>query len=49
MALLGVRVRSLNRAEEVLRANGVSGVRADGRRLVVPAAEATNVALEFVE
>ena len=49
MALLGVRVRSLRRAEEVLRANGVSGVRADERGLLVPAAEAMNVALEFVE
>jgi Glyoxalase-like domain len=49
MALLGVRVRSLRRAEEVLRANGVAGVRADARGLLVPAAEAMNVALEFVE
>jgi hypothetical protein len=48
MALLGVRVRSLRRAEEVLRANGVAGVRADARGLLIPAAEAMNVALEFV-
>ncbi len=49
MALLGVRVRSLRRAEEVLRANGVSGLRAEERALLVPAVEAMNVALEFVE
>jgi catechol 2,3-dioxygenase-like lactoylglutathione lyase family enzyme len=49
MALLGVRVRSLRRAEEVLRANGVPVLRAAGRGLLVPAAEAMNVALEFVE
>jgi len=42
-------VRSLGRAAEVLRANGVAGVRADARGLLVPPAAAMNVALEFVE
>jgi hypothetical protein len=42
----GVRVRSLRRAEEVLRANGIGGERADARGLLVPAADAMKVALE---
>jgi hypothetical protein len=44
-----VRVRSLRQAEAVLRANGIGGVRADARGLLVPAAEAMNIALEFAE
>lgn len=49
MALLSIRVRSLREAGAVLRANGVAGVAADARRIIVPAAAAMNTALEFVE
>jgi len=48
MALLGVRVQSVDVAERTLRANGVAGVRRDAGRLVVAPGEAMNVALEFV-
>ena len=48
MALLGVRVRSLQRAEATLRTSGVRFVRRDGR-VLVPPAETMNVTLEFVE
>jgi hypothetical protein len=49
MALLGLRVRSLRQAEEVLGANGVQGLRVESGRLLVPPGEAMNTALEFVE
>jgi hypothetical protein len=47
MALLGVRVRSLRETEETLRANGVQHARSEAGRILVPASEAMNVALEF--
>ncbi|MGH7152507.1 MAG: VOC family protein [Acetobacteraceae bacterium] len=48
MALLGVRVRSLDAAERALRANGVKGLQRHAERLLVAPDEAMNVALEFV-
>jgi hypothetical protein len=49
MALLGIRVRSLPGTSEVLRENGILNLRVEAGRIVVPPAEAMNVALEFVE
>jgi catechol 2,3-dioxygenase-like lactoylglutathione lyase family enzyme len=49
MALLGIRVRSLHGAKETLRANGIRNPRVEVGRVLVPSAEAMNVALEFVE
>ena len=48
IALVGIRVRSLDATEDVLRANGVEYVRPGPGRILVPPAEAMNVALEFV-
>lgn len=48
LALLGIRVRSLRTTEETLKANGVQHVRVGSDRILVPASEAMNVALEFI-
>jgi len=48
MALLGIRVHSLDATKETLRANGVRKLTVESGRVLVPAAEAMNVALEFV-
>jgi hypothetical protein len=42
-------VRSLRRTEEVLRANGVRGLRMDPGRLLVPPSEAMNTIITFSE
>jgi hypothetical protein len=47
MAVLGIRVRSLHEAAQMLRA--VSGVRTEPQRLVVPAAAAFNTTIVFSE
>jgi hypothetical protein len=47
LALLGIRVRSLRTTEETLKANGVQHARVGSDRILVPASEAMNVALEF--
>jgi hypothetical protein len=49
MALLGIRVRSLSRTEETLRANGIQDRRREHGRILIPPAAAMNVVLEFVE
>ncbi len=49
MALLGIRVRSLSRTEQTLRANGIQGLRRETGRILVAPAEAMNIALEFTE
>ena len=48
MAALGIRTRSLEHAARVMAADGIA-CRREGGRLLVPAAEAVNTALEFVE
>jgi len=48
-ALLGIRVRSLDGTKEVLRVNGIRNFKIEPGRILVPPAEAMNVALEFVE
>ena len=48
MALVGIRVRSLAATEETLRANGIRNFKVEPGRILVPAAEAMNAALEFV-
>lgn len=48
LALMGIKVRSLQKTEATLRANAVQFVRRDGC-ILVPPAEAMNVTLEFVE
>ncbi len=47
MALLGIRVRALQRAADALRAGGIGGLRVEADRILVPPAAAMNVALEF--
>jgi len=47
MALLGIQVRSLQRAEETLRSGGIRAVSKEEGRLLVHPKEAMNVALEF--
>jgi hypothetical protein len=49
MALLGIRVRSLRRTLETLRASGIRNVAAEAGRVLVPPTEAMNVTLEFNE
>jgi hypothetical protein len=48
MALVGVRVRSLDETKGVLRANGIENVKIESGRILVPPAAAMNAALEFV-
>jgi hypothetical protein len=48
MALVGIRVRSLDEARDVLRANGIKNVKVEPGRILVPRAAAMNAALEFV-
>lgn len=48
-ALLGVRVNSLAGCEALLQHNGVSVLKPDRSRLLVPPAAAADLALEFVE
>ena len=48
MALFSVRVRSLDATKKVLQAGGIQIVKAEASRILVPPAEAMNVALEFV-
>ena len=48
MALFGVRVRSLDATKKVLQTNGIQNVKAEASRILVPPADAMNVALEFV-
>jgi hypothetical protein len=49
MALLGVRVRTLRGTWETLKANGIQDTRVEPGRILVPPAEAMNVALEFID
>jgi hypothetical protein len=49
MAALSFRTTSLDRAAKTLAARGIKGVQREAGRLVVPAAEAINATLEFVE
>lgn len=49
IALLGIRVRSLDVTKDMLRTNGIRNVRTEPGRILVSPAEAMNVALEFVE
>ena len=49
MAALSIRTASLSQAARVLQAGGISRVQIEPQRILVPAAEAMNVALEFVE
>jgi len=49
MALLGLRVADPVRTAEVLRANGVAGVEVTESRVRVPAREAMNATLDFVQ
>jgi hypothetical protein len=49
MALLGIRVRSLRQTAQTLRGNGIGMVEVGADRILVPAIEAMNVAVEFVE
>ncbi len=48
-ALLSLRVESLPNCEALLRKNGVKVLKPDAERLLVPPAEAANLALEFAE
>jgi hypothetical protein len=48
MALVGIRVRSLDETKKVLQANGIQNVKAEANRILVLSSEAMNVALEFV-
>jgi hypothetical protein len=48
MALVGIRVRSLDGTKDILRANGIQNPTVEPGRILVPPAEAMNVALEFV-
>ena len=48
MALLGVRVRSLRKAEAVLRTNGIQNAASEANSILVPPTETMNVAVEFV-
>jgi Glyoxalase-like domain len=49
IGLIGIRVGSLRKTEETLRANGIHNIFVEPGRVMVPPAEALNVALEFVE
>jgi hypothetical protein len=49
MAALSFRTTALDRAAAALAAGGIKGVTREGGRLVVPASEAVNASLEFVE
>jgi len=49
MAALTIRTASLAQAARVLQAGGISRARVEPQRILVPAADAMNVALEFVE
>jgi hypothetical protein len=48
MALVSIRVRSLDQTAKVLEANGIQPAFADSHRILVPPAAAMNAALEFV-
>jgi hypothetical protein len=48
MALVGIRVRSLDETAKTLRANGIGNFNVTPGRILVPPAEAMNAALEFV-
>ena len=48
MALVGIRVRSLDETAKVLRANGIRNVQIGAARILVHPGEAMNTALEFV-
>jgi catechol 2,3-dioxygenase-like lactoylglutathione lyase family enzyme len=48
MALLGIRVRSVYETATLLQANRVRDIRIEVSRVLVPASEAMNVAIEFV-
>jgi len=49
MAVLSIRTASLSRAAQAIRAGAIRGVRIEPDRILVPAKEAMNVAIEFVE
>jgi hypothetical protein len=49
MAALSYRTVSLARTIDVLKENGVAGVRQVGSKVIVPASSALNTALEFIE
>ena len=49
MAALSIRTASLSQAARALQAGGISRVQIEPQRILVPAAAAMNVALEFVE
>lgn len=49
MAALSIRTTSLSQAAQAVRAGGVSRARIEKHRILVPAADAMNVAVEFVE
>ena len=49
MALVGIRVRSLDETRDVLRANGIKNFTVEPGRILVSSAAAMNTALEFVE
>jgi catechol 2,3-dioxygenase-like lactoylglutathione lyase family enzyme len=48
IALVGIRVRSLDATKDVLRTNGIRNLGTEPGRIIVPPAQAMNVALEFV-
>jgi hypothetical protein len=48
MALVGIRVRSLDETTKTLRTNGIKNLKVEPGRILVPPAEAMNAALEFV-
>ena len=49
MAALTVRTRSIAAAAKALEAGGIEAAQSEGQRIVVPAAAAMNVTVEFVE
>ena len=49
IALLGIRVHSLDVTKDMLRTNGIRNVRTEPGPILVSPTEAMNVALEFVE
>jgi hypothetical protein len=49
MAVLTIRTASLSQAARVLEAGGIRRALIEPHRIVIPAADAMNVALEFVE
>jgi glyoxalase-like protein len=49
MAAVSIRTRSLSQAARALRSGGIASLRVEPLRIVVPANQAMNVALEFTE